>query len=234
MAIAAKVKELEADTVLVTKTGKQENCASLCTGNRLLPSALLQHMAGLLRLWLPVHYSPGYVPRTNAQSLKPICMKPGNDQLVWAASSETLISDSDKNLIKSYIGIMVDTLVEQVDCWANRRSPAFAFFSETDNISSAPTKNIAREKKNHLLLPRWGGKHQSGRDVAPPPWSGTRWSKSVAETVVKGGNRFSALAAKRQGAAALDVEAAEVPARRPASPNSTACWAAGWCRARWC
>ena len=95
------------------KTGKQENCASLCTGNRLLPSALLQHMAGLLRLWLPVHYSPGYIAENEYAVIETNLYETRNDQLVWAASSETLISDSDKNLIKSYIGIMVDTLVEQ-------------------------------------------------------------------------------------------------------------------------
>ena len=35
-----------------------------------------------------------------------------SDKLVWAALSETILSESGQALIKSYIGIMVESMVE--------------------------------------------------------------------------------------------------------------------------
>ena len=34
----------------------------------------------------------------------------GNDKLVWAASSETVMSDSNQSLIKTYVGVMVNAM----------------------------------------------------------------------------------------------------------------------------
>lgn len=58
-------------------------------------------------------YSPGYLAENEYAVIETNLYETKNDKLVWAASSETLINNTDKGLIKSYIGIMVNTMVEQ-------------------------------------------------------------------------------------------------------------------------
>ena len=65
-----------------------------------------------LRLRVPV-LVPGYIAESEYAIIETNLYETDNDKLVWAASSETLIGDSDKSLIKSFIGIMVNTMVAQ-------------------------------------------------------------------------------------------------------------------------
>ena len=58
--------------------------------------------------------------------------------------------------------------------------------------------------------------------------------ESVAEAAAGGKNRFSALAATGKVQMLAEIEAAEVARTPTGITSSTACWAAAWCRARWC
>ena len=56
-------------------------------------------------------YAPGYIAEDEYAVIETNLYETGHDKLVWAASSETMVSDSNQSMIKSYIGIMVDTMV---------------------------------------------------------------------------------------------------------------------------
>lgn len=113
MAIAEKVKELEADTVLVTRLVSRKTVKVYVPGTVYYPPPYYATWPDYYGYGYRYIYSPGYIAENEYAVIETNLYETRNDKLVWAASSETLISDSDKNLIKSYIGIMVDTLVEQ-------------------------------------------------------------------------------------------------------------------------
>ena len=112
-AIAAKVKELKTDTVLITRLVSKKTVKIYVPGTVYYPPPYYgtwPHYYGYSYQYI---YSPGYVAENEYAVIETNLYETGNDKLVWAASSETLIGDSDKSLIKSYIGIMVNTMVEQ-------------------------------------------------------------------------------------------------------------------------
>ena len=112
-AIAAKVKELKADTVLVTRLVSKKTVQVYVPGTVYYPPPYYGTWPDYYGYGYRYIYSPGYIAENEYAVIETNLYQTGNDKLVWAASSETLVSDSDKNLIKSYIGIMVNTMVEQ-------------------------------------------------------------------------------------------------------------------------
>lgn len=113
VAIAAKVKELEADTVLVTRLVSKKTEHVYVPGTVYYPPPYYGTWPDYYGYGYRYIYSPGYIAENEYAVIETNLYETRNDKLVWAASSETLISDSDKNLIKSYIGIMVNTMLEQ-------------------------------------------------------------------------------------------------------------------------
>lgn len=112
-AIAAKVKELNADTVLITRLVSKRTVKVYVPGTVYYPPPYYgtwPHYYGYSYQYI---YSPGYITENEYAVIETNLYETGSDKLVWAALSETLIGDSDKSLIKSYIGIMVNTMVEQ-------------------------------------------------------------------------------------------------------------------------
>lgn len=111
--IAAKVKELKADTVLVTRLVSKKTVQIYVPGTVYYPPPYYYTWPDYYGYSNRYIYSPGYIAESEYAILETNLYETGNDKLVWATSSETLISDSNKSLIKSYIGIMVNTMVEQ-------------------------------------------------------------------------------------------------------------------------
>jgi hypothetical protein len=112
-AIAAKVKELEADTVLVTRLVSKKTVKVYVPGTVYYPPPYYYTWPDYYGYSFRYIYSPAYITENEYAVIETNLYETGNDKLVWAASSETLISDSNKSLIKSYIGIMVSTMAEQ-------------------------------------------------------------------------------------------------------------------------
>lgn len=111
VAIAAKVKELEADTVLVTRLVSKKTVQVYVPGTVYYPPPYYSTWPDYYGYGYRYIYSPGYIAENEYAVIETNLYETGHDKLVWAASSDTLIKDSDKYLIKSYIGIMVDTMV---------------------------------------------------------------------------------------------------------------------------
>ena len=112
-AIAAKVKELKADTVLVTRLVSKKTVQVYVPGTVYYPPPYYGTWPDYYGYGYRYIYSPSYIAESEYAVIETNLYETRNDKLVWAASSETLISDSNKNLIKSYIGIMVNTMAEQ-------------------------------------------------------------------------------------------------------------------------
>lgn len=112
-AIAAKVKELDADSVLVTRLVNKKTVKIYVPGTVYYPPPYYYTWPDYYGYSYRYIYSPAYVSENEYAVIETNLYETRNDRLVWAASSETLISDADKNLIKSYIGILARTMVEQ-------------------------------------------------------------------------------------------------------------------------
>ena len=113
MAIAAKVKELKADTVLVTRLVNKKTVKFYVPGTVYYPPPYYGTWPDYYGYSYRYIYSPGYITENEYAVIETNLYETTSDKLVWAASSETLIGDSNKDLIKSYIGIMVKTMFEQ-------------------------------------------------------------------------------------------------------------------------
>ena len=112
VAIAAKVKELKADSVLVTRLVSKKTLQVYVPGTAYFPPPYYGTWPDYYGYGYRYMYSPGYIAENEYAIMETNLYETGKDKLVWAASSETLINDSDKSLIKSYIDIMVGTMVE--------------------------------------------------------------------------------------------------------------------------
>ena len=111
--IAAKMKEKSADTVLISKlvsknivkTYVPETISTMPTYYGRWPDYYGNGYETL--------YTPGYMVEDEFAYVETNLYDTRDDKLIWSAASETLINGSDQQLIKSFIRVMVDKMVEQ-------------------------------------------------------------------------------------------------------------------------
>lgn len=109
-AIAAKVAELGADAVLITRMVSKKTVHVYVPGTAYYPPPFYDTWPDYYGYGYRYMYSPGYIAEDEYAIIETNLYETGNDKLIWAASSETGLNGSDQNLIKSYIGIMVETM----------------------------------------------------------------------------------------------------------------------------
>lgn len=109
-AIAAKVKELGADTVLITRMVSKKIVQTYVPGTLYYPPDSYGTWPDYYGHGYRYLYSPGYITEDEYAVIETNLYEALHDKLVWAASSETVMSDSKQKLIKSYIGIMVNSM----------------------------------------------------------------------------------------------------------------------------
>jgi len=109
-AIAAKVKELGADTVLVTRLVSKKTVQTYVPGTPYFPPPYYGTWPDYYGYGYRYMYSPGYIAEDEYAVIETNLYETRHDKLVWAASSETVMGDSYQNMIKSYIGIMLNTM----------------------------------------------------------------------------------------------------------------------------
>ena len=109
-AIAAKVKELGADTVLITRLVSKKTVQYYVPGTVYYPPPYYYNWPDYYGYGYRYLYSPGYIAEDQYAVIETNLYESGSDKLVWAATSETVMNDADHKLIKSYIGIMADTM----------------------------------------------------------------------------------------------------------------------------
>lgn len=124
--IAAKVKELNADAVLITRFGDRKTVKTYVPGTLThSPSpfyygAWRDHYPAYYGTWPDYYgygsrmmYTPGYVDEDEYALMETNLYAADDNRLVWSASSETEIKGSDQKMIQSFIGAMVKSMKEQ-------------------------------------------------------------------------------------------------------------------------
>lgn len=114
-AIAAKVKELGADAVLITRMVSKKKVKVYVPSMPYYPPQYPPYYGR----WPDYYdygyramYTPGYMAEEEYAVMETNLYDAVNDNLIWAATSETEISGNDQSQIKEYIGIMSKTMVE--------------------------------------------------------------------------------------------------------------------------
>ncbi len=110
--IAAKLAQLGADTVLITRMVSKKTVKFYVPGTAYYPPPYYGRWPDYYGLGYEAMYTPGYMAEEEFAIIETNLYEARNDKLVWAALSETGMNGPDQNRIKSYIGIMVKTMAE--------------------------------------------------------------------------------------------------------------------------
>jgi hypothetical protein len=108
--IAAKVKELGADTVLITRLVSRKTVRTYVPGTIYYPPPYYGTWPDYYGYGYRYIYSPGYIAEDEYAVMETNLYETAQDKLIWAASSETMMTHSDHKQIKSYVGIMVEAM----------------------------------------------------------------------------------------------------------------------------
>lgn len=111
-AVASKVRELGADSVLISRLVSKKTVRVYVPGTVYYPPPYYNTWPDYYGYGHRYLYTPGYVAEDEYAIIETNLYEAGNDRLVWAASAETGLNGSDVKLIKSYIGTMVDRMAE--------------------------------------------------------------------------------------------------------------------------
>lgn len=109
--IAKKVAELGADAVLITRLVSKKVVQVYVPGTPYYPPPYYDTWPNYYVYGYRYMYTPGYIANDEYAVIETNLYDAKTDKLIWAASSETGINDSNKNLIKSYIKVMVNNMI---------------------------------------------------------------------------------------------------------------------------
>lgn len=110
-AIAAKVKELGADTILITRLVSKKLVQTYVPPTPYFPPPYYGSWPDYYGYGYRYMYTPGYIAEDEYAVIETNLYEARSDKLVWAASSETGISDSDLSVIQGYIAVMVKNMI---------------------------------------------------------------------------------------------------------------------------
>jgi hypothetical protein len=111
-AVAKKVAELGADAVLVTRTVSKRLVRVYVPGTPYYPPPYYGTWPSYYGYGYQYMYTPGYIAEDEYAVIETNLYEAKGEKLIWAASAETGINDSDQNLIQGYIGVMVSNMIE--------------------------------------------------------------------------------------------------------------------------
>ncbi len=110
-AIAAKVRELGADTILITRLVSKRIVQTYVPGTAYYPPPYYGSWPNYYGYGYRYMYTPGYIAEDEYAVIETNLYEAKSDKLVWAASSETGISGSNQGVIQNYIGVMVKNMI---------------------------------------------------------------------------------------------------------------------------
>ncbi len=111
--VAAKMKELGADTVLITRITDRKTVYTDVRNRLYYPPTNYTSWRNYYDYSYVSSNSAGYSEEIKYAVIETNIYDADNDKLIWSASSETEISGTDQKFIKSYVGFIVDSLVKQ-------------------------------------------------------------------------------------------------------------------------
>ncbi len=112
-AIAAKMKELSADAVLITRLTDKKTVTTYVPGTVYNPPPYYDTWRDYYRYGYQAVYTPGYMAEDEYALVETNLYDARTEKLIWSTSSETEIQGSDQNLIISFIGVMVNAMADQ-------------------------------------------------------------------------------------------------------------------------
>ncbi|HTN94552.1 MAG TPA: hypothetical protein VMJ33_08230 [Gallionella sp.] len=110
-AIAAKVKQLGADTILITRLVSKRIMQTYVPGTAYIPPPYYGYWPDYYGYGYRYLYTPGYIAEDEYAVIETNLYEAKSDKLVWAASSETGIGGSKQVAIQNYIGVMVGNMI---------------------------------------------------------------------------------------------------------------------------
>lgn len=112
-AIAEKVKERGADTVLITRLVSTKTVQVYIPGTVYVAPPNYGQWSNYYNYGYQTIYTPGYMAEEEYAVVETNMYDAASDALIWSAWSEAGITGSNESLIKSYIDTMVKTMVDQ-------------------------------------------------------------------------------------------------------------------------
>ena len=112
-AVAKKVAELGADTVLITRLVSKKIVQVYVPGTAYYPPPYYGRWPDYYGHGYRYMYTPGYIAEDEYAVVETNLYEAKTDKLIWAATSETGIYDSNQNLIQNYIAVMVNNMIGQ-------------------------------------------------------------------------------------------------------------------------
>ena len=110
-AIAKKVAERGADTVLITRLVSKKIVQVYVPGTPYYPPPYYGSWPDYYGYGYRYMYTPGYIAEDEYAVIETNLYEAKSNKLIWAASSETGINDSNQNLIQTYISVMVNNMI---------------------------------------------------------------------------------------------------------------------------
>jgi len=111
--VAAKLAQLGADTVLITRLVSKKTVQVYVPGTVYYPPPPYRTWRGYYGYGYQAMYTPGYIAEDEYAVIETNLYEAANNKLIWSATSESGIGGSNQKLIKSYIDTMVKTMAEQ-------------------------------------------------------------------------------------------------------------------------
>jgi len=111
--IAAQVKEMKADSILITRLVGKKLVRTYIPPTPYFPPPYYASWADYYAYGYRYMYTPGYVTQDEYATFETNLYEASSDKLIWAASSETWNSGADKARIKGFIDAMVKNMIEQ-------------------------------------------------------------------------------------------------------------------------
>ena len=110
--VAAKMKEQGADAVLISRLASKKTVQTYVPGTVYYPPQNYNNWHDYYGYGSQAVYTPGYVAEDEYALMETNLYSAGNDKLIWSAASETELMGSNQAQIKSYIGVMVKSMVD--------------------------------------------------------------------------------------------------------------------------
>jgi len=111
-AIAAKMHELGADTVLISRVTDRKTVTTYVPGTVYNPPAYYGTWHGYYRQSYQTAYAPGYMAEDQYAIVETNLYDAGNDTLIWSASSEVSMRRATDKLLESFVDVMVKTMAD--------------------------------------------------------------------------------------------------------------------------
>lgn len=112
-AIAAKVKQMGVDTMLITRLVSKKTIQTFVPGTPYFPPPYYGTWPEYYRYGNQAMYIPDRIVEDEYAVIETNLYSVGNNKLIWSATSQTGLGGSNQQLIKPYVDVMIKSMREQ-------------------------------------------------------------------------------------------------------------------------